>query len=106
MRLLIEKGDSKFVTRKWDIVNDQSNANDDTGNKIFYNTEVLKPNLYDFNDAYILVRSDITIVNDNGTQVTFEICAPFTKCITKIDGTTIDDAEDLHLVIPMCSLLE
>ena len=26
--------DSKFLTRKWDIVNDHSNANYDAGNKI------------------------------------------------------------------------
>ena len=29
------------------------------------------------------------------------------KCsITKIDGTTIYDAEDLDLVMPMCNLIE
>ena len=33
-------------------------------------------------------------------------CAPFTKCITKIDETTTDDAEDLDLVMPMYNLLE
>ena len=32
--------------------------------------------------------------------------APFTKCITKIDGTTIHDAEELFLVIPMYNLIE
>ena len=31
---------------------------------------------------------------------------PFTKCITKIDGTTIDDAEDLDVVMPVYNLLE
>ena len=51
-----EASDSKFVTRKWNIVNDQSNANYDVGNEIIYNTEVLKSNLCDYNDAYILVR--------------------------------------------------
>ena len=30
----------KFVTRKWNIVNDNSNANYCEGNKIIYNTEV------------------------------------------------------------------
>ena len=33
--------DSKFMTRKWNIGNDQSNANYDVGNEINYNTEVL-----------------------------------------------------------------
>ena len=38
---------------------------------------------------------DITIIGHNVTQVAFKNCAPFSKCITMIDGTTIDDAEDL-----------
>ena len=36
----------------------------------------------------------------------FKNCAPFTKRITKIDGTTIDDDEDLNLVMLMCNLIE
>ena len=32
LSLLNEENDSKFVTRKWDIVNIQSNANCDAGN--------------------------------------------------------------------------
>ena len=77
----------------------------DEGNEVIYNTEVLKSNLCDYNDAYILVRGDITVTAAT-TQVAFKNCAPFTKCITKIDGTTIDDAEDLDLVMPMYNLIE
>ena len=36
----------------------------------------------------------------------FKNCAPFTKRITKIDGATIDDAENLDLVMPMYNLIE
>ena len=46
-----EARDSKFVTMKWNIGNDQSNAHYNSGNKIIYNTEVLKSNLCDYNDA-------------------------------------------------------
>ena len=88
------------------IVNDQSNTKYDVGNETIYNTKVLKFNLCDYNDAYILVRGDITIVGHNGTQVAFKNCAPFIKCTTKIDGTATDDTEDLDLVILMYSLLE
>ena len=98
--------DSKTVRRKWNIVNDISKANYNVGNEIIYNTEVLKSNLCDYNDAYILVRGDITVVAAPATQVAFKNCAPFTKCITKIDGTTIDDAKDLDLVMPMYNLIE
>ena len=62
---------SKFVTRKWNIANDQSNENYDVGNEIIYNTEVLKSNLCDFSDAYILVKGNITVNGYNLTQVEF-----------------------------------
>ena len=57
---------------------DQSNANYDIGNQIFYNTEVLKSNLCDCKDIYILVRGDITVTAAPETQVSFKSCAPFT----------------------------
>ena len=34
LNLLNEASDSKFVTRKWNIVNDQSNINYHAGNEI------------------------------------------------------------------------
>ena len=82
--LVNEEIDFKFAT------NDQSNMNYDSGNELIYNTEVLKSNLCDYNDAYILVKGDITVI-----AVSFKSYAPFTKCITKTYGITIDDAEDL-----------
>ena len=79
---------------KWNIGNDQSNANYNVGNETIYNTEVLKPIFFYYNDAYILVEGDIT-----ATQVSFKNCVQFAKCMTKTDGTTIDDSEDLNFVM-------
>ena len=62
-----EASDSKFVTRKWNTVNDQSNANYDVGNEVIYNTKVLKSDLCDYSDAYILVKGNISII---GHQLT------------------------------------
>ena len=62
-----------------------------------YNAEVLESNLCDYNDAYILVKEDTAKRGHEVTQVVF---------ITKIDGTTVEDAEDLDLVIPMYNLIE
>ena len=101
-----EANDSKFMARKWNMVYDNSKANYDVGNEIIYIMEVLKSNLCDQNDAYILVRGGITIIGHQVTQIAFKKCAPFTKCITKIDETTIDDAENLNLVMLMCILIE
>ena len=56
--------DSKhFATKKWYIINDENNTNygvnKNTGlnnpDSIKYDTRVLKPNLCDYADAYILV---------------------------------------------------
>ena len=50
LNLLNEASDSKFVTRKWNIVNDSLKWNYDPANEITYNTEVLKKsNLCDYN---------------------------------------------------------
>ena len=67
--------------------------------EIIYNTEILKCNLCDYNDAYILERGNITAIAVPATQVEFKNSAPLTKYITKIDETIIDDAENLDLVI-------
>ena len=61
LNLLNEASDSKFVTRKWNIVNDQSNANHDVGNETIFNKEALKYNPCDYNHAYILVRGVILL---------------------------------------------
>ena len=80
LNLLNEESDSKFVARKWNNVNDQSNANHTVRNEISYNTEVLRSNLCNYNDAYILVRGDFTVIAANATQVALKNCAPFTPC--------------------------
>ena len=104
LNLLNEANDSKFEIRKCNIDNDNLRANYNAGNEIIFNTEILKPNLCDCNDAYILVRGDITVITSPQAQVAFKNWAPFTKCITKFDETTIDDAENLDLVMLMYNL--
>ena len=101
--LLIEGGDSKFVTRNWHNVKDQLSMNCSVGNTIIHSKEVLTSNLCGYNDAYSLARSDIIIMVHNlATEVEFKNCATFFRRVTKIDGTTIHDAENLNLVMPMC----
>ena len=82
--LLNEASNSKFATRKCNIVNDQSSRSSEK--EIFYNTKVLISNFCGYKDAYILVKGDITVVAVHATQVPVQNCASFTKCITKIDG--------------------
>ena len=103
LNLLSETNDSKFVTRKWNIVNDKPKSNYEVTNEITYNTEIWKSNVRDYNHAYILRRSHITVVTAPVTQVAFKNCAPFTKYIT---NEALDDAKDLDLVMPMYILLK
>ena len=103
---MIEANSSKFMTKKWNIANDNSNVNYDEGNETNYNTEVLKSNLCDYKDAYILVKGDITVTIAPKKQIAFRNCALFTRSIIKIHGTTIGDAEDLNLFMAMYILIE
>ena len=102
MNLLNEANNPKLVTRKWNIANDNSNADYDVGNEFIYNTEVLKSNLCDYYDGYILIRGCITVTAALATKVAFKSCAVFTEGITKIDETT----KDLDLVKSIRNLIE
>ena len=107
--LLKEASDPRFLTRKCNIVNDQLNESYEIGNGIIYNREVLIYNLCDCSDAYILVMGDATVVADGDDWVTkgaFKNSVAFTKCITKIDGTTIAGVQDWNLVMPMYNVIE
>ena len=83
LTLVNEASDSKCLPRTCNIANDQSNGND-SGNEIIFNKRVLKSNLYDYNDAYILVRGKITIAGNVAARVAVENCAPFTSVSQKL----------------------
>ena len=92
------------MTRNSNIVNAKSDKKDDVGNEIICNTEMLKSNLRDYNEGYFLVKGDITVTAVPGTQVVFK--KSYTLMYHKIDGTTLNNAENLDLVVPMYNLLE
>ena len=92
------------MRRKWNIVNDNSKANYNARNEVIYNTKILKSSLCDDNDAYILVSDDTAVTAAPEIQVAFKNCAPLTIRIT-IDVTTINDAEDVYLVMQMYNLI-
>ena len=105
MNSVSEVSDSRFLTRKWNIANDQSITNYHVTIEIIYNTEVLKSTVCDYNDAYVLVRGDIKIERNIATRVAFS-CAPLINCITEKHTTGKGDVEDLDFPILMYILLE
>ena len=102
---------SKFPTRKWYVINDQNNTDYGEGNEdsttVKFETKVIKSNLCDYSDTYILVTGDITATGgDANTRVTFKNCAPFIKCITHINKEHVDGADNLNIMMPMYKLVE
>ena len=107
---------SKFRTRNWVEINDESRGNY-ANSDIRFKTTMLRSNLCDYEDSYILVKGTITITGegDNAAAeraderdkgVTFKNCAPFTKYISRINNTEIDNAHDIDTVMPMYNLIE
>ena len=115
---LLDKDDidlKHFATKKWYIINDGNNTNygvnKDTGannpDTIKYDTGVLKPNLCDYAEAYILVDGTIRAEGAlNATRLALKNCAPFTKCNLEINDEHADTAENLDIVMPMYNLIE
>ena len=108
--------DSKhFATKKWYIINDENNTNygvnkdtdEDNPDTIKYDTRVLKPNLCDYAEAYILVDGTIrAAAADANNRLALNNCAPFTKFNLEINDEHVDTAENLDIVMPMYNLIE
>ena len=103
---------SRFPTRKWYIINDGNNGqfgegDEDNDSTIKFETEVIKPFLCDYSDAYILVTGDIQFTGINAdTYVVFKNYAPFTRRATHINNEHVETAENLDIVMPMHNLIE
>ena len=106
----------RFITKKWIEVHDQSSSAGDRfkpSKQIRFKTSVLRSDLCDFSDAYIVVKGTMTLTKTNGREIidirnrflAFKNSAPFTNCISKINNVLIDNAEDLDVVMPMYKLL-
>ena len=78
---------------------------------------MLKFNLCDYSDAYILVKGKITITgagdytaarqaNEGDKGVAFKNCAPFINCISEINNTQIEYCKDIDIAMSLYNLLE
>ena len=110
-------------------INDESRGTY-TSNDIKFKTTMLRSNLCDYADAYILVKGTIKIAGNAGPEpdpaaprnaalllaarqaderdkgIIFKNCAPFTKCTSRINNTDIDNAKDIDIVMLMYNLIE
>ena len=125
---------TRFFTKKWIEVYGQSEGNYNANKEIRSKTSMLRSDLCDFDDAYVVVKGNITVIKKRFTAADFEgpnntnfyatntnnannntfgenklvfkNNAPFVNCISKINGMKIDNAEDSDVVMPMYNLLE
>ena len=72
---------------------------------------MIRSDLCDFSDAYIVVVGDITLEVDNDANkkyinLAFKNNAPFINCISKINGVKIDNVFYLDVVMAMYNSLE
>ena len=87
--------------------NGQYGRGNENGSAFKFETKVIKPNLCDYSDAYILLTGEIK--NENvvaQTNVTFKNCAPFTGCVTHTNDEHVLTAENLDIIMPMYNLIE
>ena len=106
---------SKFRTRNSVETNDDIRGAYSPNKQIRYKTAMLRSSLCDYSDAYILVKENISVINNasagaaannRNKKVIFKDCAPFTNCISNINNTQIDSAEYIDILMPMYDVIE
>ena len=110
---------SKFTTKNWYVIDNESKGNYSHENPIKFLTSSLESSLCDYSDAYILVTGNITVTRtiagdlvqrkqplNAATQVVFKNCAPFKDCRTEINDTFVDYADFINITMPMYNLIE
>ena len=107
---------SKFRTKNWVEINNESRGTY-ISNDIKFKATMLRSNLCDYADAYILVKGTIIItgagdddaakqLDERNKGVIFENCAPFAKCISRVNTTDIDNVQNIDIAMPMYNLIE
>ena len=87
---------SKFRTKNWVEINDESRGTYSVNRQINFKTSMLRSSLCDYSDSYILFKGNISVNNtaaagadasSTNEKVIFKKCAPFTGCISNINNT-------------------
>ena len=106
---------SKFRTKHWVEIDDDVRSAYSPNKQIIFKRSMLRSNLCDYSDAYILVKGNISAnnttaagadANNANKKVIFKNCAPFTNCMSKISNEQIDNSEYIDIVMPIYNLIE
>ena len=113
---------SKYIEKNYVEIfplNNNFNSNKPT----WFKTSILRNSICDYADSYIIVTANFKLISNFNTgnaneilqgkrlrvrnkNISFKNIAPFLKCIDKINGVEIDNAEDLDIVMNMYNLIE
>ena len=105
---------SRFRTRNWVEINDESRRKYDKSN-IKFKTSMIRSNLWDYSDAYIYAKGTVAVantaraglaVNSANYKVILKSCTSSTNCIGEISNTQVDNAHDIVILIHMYNLIE
>ena len=111
---LTEDSDNEFLefaTKNCYLINDQNNGQcgkgDGNDSTIKFDTKVVKPNLCDYSDSYILVTGNIAVAGgDQNTLIAFKNCSPFIRCFTHLNDEHVERADNLDIIMNMYNLTE
>ena len=97
---------SQFATKKWYVIDSESNRNYSHKNPIKFITKSTESSLCDYSDAYVLVTRNTVVTRtiaaagcnpvqrkqplNAAAQVLFENCGLFENCRTEINDTFVD----------------
>ena len=103
----------RFISKKWVEVHDQSGEANDRykqNKPRIFKTSMLRSDLCDFSDVYIVVKGEITVAGVSNSSrknrpLSFKNNAPCISCISKTNNTLIDNAEDLGVAKSMYNFL-
>ena len=81
-------------------VHDQSRRSYNIDKQIRFKTLMLQPDLWDYSDAYIVVKGTITVQTENNIyfKMLLKNNAPFINCISKINDLLIDNGKRSFVV--------
>ena len=105
---------SKFRTKNWVEINDESRGTYAVNKQIKFKTSMLRSSFCDYSDAYIF-KGNISVNNTAGAgadanntnkKLIYKNCAPFTDTIREINNSQVDNAKDIDIVIPIYNLIE
>ena len=120
---LLDDISSKFRTKNWIKINDDSRGTYNANSQIKFKTIILKSGLCDYSYAYSRLKGTITNtgaeeegtsaqkqtireVHERNKAVIFKNCVPVTNCISEIKPTHVDNAKDIDVVMSTNNLIE